>query len=264
MQKPTHLGPRVRTFRGFAQSGTRARVFTWAAGTPPMPLAEAQALRRLIDGDGHSWAFEANGYDGLVSSKGLTGTVVGTIGVGHGSSTPRFGAGGLVLAAGASVTWATATTGSYVAGAWLKGPFSEGVWQHVVVAPGADRTWLNGEEWLAYGDLEADTFIGLGMGLRAAGALTVSNHPGATGPLDCDDLVLLPYDVPPAWVQQWAAASAPFGPLPYHRAAGTGIPGPFQVLGQALDAQPVEYDEEGARVQGQYLDFELWQQPEDT
>ncbi|MBN9687118.1 MULTISPECIES: hypothetical protein [unclassified Corallococcus] len=261
-QKPTLRGPRVRTFSGWAQSGTRSRDFIWSGGTPPMPMADAQALRRLIDGDGHSWSFEANGDTGLVSSKGLAATVVGTVGVGPGSSTPHFGTGGLVLAAGASVTWATATTGNYVAGAWLKGAFSAGVWQHVVVAPWADRTWLNGEEWLAYGDLEADTLIGLGVGLRAPGAFTISNHPGASGPLDCDDLVLLPYGVPESWVPQWAAAATPFGPLPYHRADGTGIPGPFQVLGQAGDAQAVEYDEGGARVQGQYMDFELWQQPE--
>ncbi|AFE05564.1 hypothetical protein COCOR_04013 [Corallococcus coralloides DSM 2259] len=267
-QKPTLLGPRVRTFSGWAQSGTRSRVFTWAGGTPPMSMAEAQALRRLIDGDGHSWSFEANADAGLVSSKGLTGTAVGTIGVGPGSSTPRYGTGGLALAAGASVTWATATTGRYFVGAWMRGAFSAGAWAHVVVDANGNQTWLNGEEWMAADELIAETGIGLGVGLVTPSALSVSNRTAETGTpsiLDIDDLVLLPYEVPRAWIPQWyawGAAGQPFGALPYHTADGAGIPGPFRVLGQALDAQAMEYDEDGARVQGQYMDFELLQQPE--
>ncbi|RKH64125.1 hypothetical protein [Corallococcus aberystwythensis] len=267
-QKPTLRGPRVRSFSGWAQSGTRSRDFTWSGGTPPMPMAEAQALRRLIDGDGHSWDFEANGTDGLVSSKGLTGAVVGSVGVGPGSSTPRFGTGGLVLAAGASVTWATATTGRYFVGAWMRGAFSAGAWAHVIVDANGDQSWLNGEEWMAAGDLIATTGIGLGVGLVTPSALSVSNRTADTGTpsvLNIDDLVLLPYEVPRAWIPQWyvwGAAGQPFGVLPYHTAAGAGLPAPCQVLGQALDAQAVEYEEGGSRVQGQYMDFELWQQPE--
>ncbi|RKH09331.1 hypothetical protein D7X74_29845 [Corallococcus sp. CA047B] len=271
MQKPTLLGPRMRTFSGWAMSGTRARVHTWSGGTPPMPLAEAQALRRLIDGEGHSWAFEANSGVGLYSSKGVPGTVVGTIGVGPGSSTPRFGAGGLVLASGASVTWATGTTTTYLVGAWIRGAFSSGAWTHLIVDPNTDMTWKNGEEWLTAGDLVDETGIGLGVGFLTPSALTVANRTAETGTpsvLDVDDLVLLPYAVPRAWIPQWyawGAAGHPFGPLPYHAATGVGVPGPFQVLGQAGDAAAVEYvDDNSARVQGQYLDFELWQQPEGT
>ncbi|RKH11988.1 hypothetical protein D7X74_24520 [Corallococcus sp. CA047B] len=270
MQKPTLLGPRMRTFSGWAMSGTRARVFAWSGGTPPMALSEAQALRRLVDGEGHSWAFDTNGAAGLVSSKGAPGTVTGSVGVGPGSSTPRFGAGGLVLASGASVTWATGTTTTYLVGAWIRGAFSSGAWVHLIVDPGTDMTWMNGEEWYPAGDLIGETGIALGVGLLTPNALSIANRTAEMGTpsvLDVDDLVLLPYAVPRAWIPQWYAWGAtghPFGPLPYHTATGDGVPGPFQVLGQAGDAAAVEYDDSGARVQGQYLDFELWQQPEGT
>ncbi|RKG93722.1 hypothetical protein D7V97_39755, partial [Corallococcus sp. CA053C] len=124
---------------------------------------------------------------------------------------------------------------------------------------GPDVLYVNGSELGIVDDMDGE----LGLEVTVAGGTlkVLSTSTDVT----VSDLVYLPYNVPAGWVSQWAAATAPFGPLPYHRAEGSGIPGPFMVLGQAGDAQALEYDDDsGARVQGQYLDFELWQQPEGT
>ncbi|MBN8466162.1 hypothetical protein JYJ95_06540 [Corallococcus exiguus] len=256
VQKPTQLGPRVRTFRGWAQSGTRARVYTWAAGTPPIPMADAQALRRLLDGDGHSWDFRSAPTNAFTSSKGAMAGLNGEPQAGT-SIAGRWGYGAMRLAPGEQVEWSVGTRLNSTVGFWVRTEHVGPDWTHVVARIQPDVLYVNGSAVGIVDDMEGAVglFIRLSegqFGVSADATVTVS------------DLVYLPYTVPESWVPQWAAASAPFGPLPYHRAAGIGIPGPFQVLGQALDAQPVEYDEDGARVQGQYLDFELWQQPEDT
>ncbi|NNB94325.1 hypothetical protein HI113_10450 [Corallococcus exiguus] len=255
IQKPTLLGPRVRTFRGFAQSGTRARVFTWSGGTPPVPMAEAQALRRLLDGDGHSWDFRSAPTNAFASSKGAMANLNGAPQAGT-AITGRWAYGAMRMAPGEQAEWSIGTRLDSTVGFWVRAGDS-GPWTHVVARFQPDVLYVDGSAVGIADDMEG----AVGLFIRLSeGQLGVSADVTVT----VSDLVYLPYTVPTAWVPQWAAATAPFGPLPYHRASGTGIPGPFQVLGQALDAQPMEYDEDGARVQGQYLDFELWQQPEDT
>ncbi|NRD61707.1 hypothetical protein HRD49_08060 [Corallococcus exiguus] len=254
VQKPTLLGPRVRTFRGFAQSGTRSRVYTWSGGTPPMPMVEAQALRRLLDGDGHSWDFAQNAF---TSSKGVMANLNGEPQAGT-SVAGRWGQGAMRLAVGEEVEWSVAARLDCTVGFWLRSVHVGPEWTHVLARFGPNVLYVNGSELGITDDMDGE----LGLVVMPLEGVLLVRATSAT--VTMSDLVYLPYTVPTAWVPQWAAATAPFGPLPYHRASGTGIPGPFQVLGQALDAQPMEYDEDDARVQGQYLDFELWQQPEDT
>ncbi|MFP2897573.1 hypothetical protein [Corallococcus sp. 4LFB] len=255
-QKPTHLGPRVRTFSGWAMSGTRSRVFTWSAGTPPMPMAEAQALRRLIDGDGHSWDFAAATANAFTSSKGAV--LANSNGVPQAGTAiaGRWGYGALFLNPGEEVEWSVGTRPECTVGFWVRAGVT-GPWSHVVARFQSDVLYVNGSAAGIVDDMEGE--LGLSVSV-ADGGLRVL----AAADVTVSDLVYLPYNVPAAWVPQWAAATAPFGPLPYHTADGTGLPAACRVLGQALDAQPVEYDEDGGRVQGQYMDFELWQQPEDT
>ncbi|MBZ4371487.1 hypothetical protein [Corallococcus sp. AS-1-6] len=252
-QKPTLRGPRVRTFSGWAQSGTRSREFVWSGGTPPVPLVEAQALRRLIDGDGHSWDFASATSNAFTSSKGATANLTGAPQAGT-AFTGRWGFGAMQMAPGDQAEWSVGARLESTVGFWFRADGS-GSWTHVVARFQPDVLYVNGSELGIVDDMEGETglFVSLTegvLGVNAVANVTVS------------DLVYLPYTVPESWVSQWAAATAPFGPLPYHAADGEGIPGPFRVLGQALDAQAVEYDEGGVRVQGQYMDFELWQQPE--
>lgn len=257
MQKPTLLGPRVRTFRGFAQSGTRARVFTWSAGTPPLPMAEAQALRRLLDGDGHSWDFASTPTNAFVSSKGLVASLNGEPQAG--TSIPgRWGQGAMRLTVGEEAEWSVGARLDSTVGFWLRTDWVGPDWTHVVACFKPDVLYVNGSELGIVDDTDGE----LGLQVLVSEGTLLVRATGAT--VTVSDLVYLPYTVPAAWVPQWASATTPFGPLPYHTADGSGLPGPCRVLGQALDAQAVEYDDGGARVQGQYLDFELWQQPEDT
>ncbi|RKG99198.1 hypothetical protein [Corallococcus carmarthensis] len=256
-QKPTLLGPRVRTFRGWAQSGTRARVYTWSAGTPPMPMTDAQALRRLLDGDGHSWTFADATANSFTSSKGAVPSSLNGVPQAGTAIPGRWGNGAMFLNPGEEVTWAIGTRLDCTVGFWLRTDYVGSNWTHVVACFKADALYVNGSELGIVDDMEGE--LGLVVSV-SEGVLSVL----AAADVAVSDLVYLPYTVPPAWVPQWAAATAPFGPLPYHTADGYGLPAPCRVLGQAGDAQAVEYDEDGARVQGQYLDFELWQQPEDT
>ncbi|RKH03646.1 hypothetical protein [Corallococcus carmarthensis] len=254
-QKPTLLGPRVRTFRGWAQSGARARVYTWSAGTPLMPMTEAQALRRLIDGDGHSWDFAAATVNAFTSSKGLVASSLNGVPQAGTAIAGRWGYGAMFLNPGEEVAWVVGARPDCTVGFWVRAGVS-GPWSHVVARFQPDVLHINGSELGIVDDMEGEVGLFVSIG---EGVLTVS----AAADVAVSDLIYLPYTVPAAWVPQWATATAPFGPLPYHTAAGTGLPGPCRVLGQAGDAQAVEYDEDGARVQGQYMDFELMQQPED-
>ncbi|RKH09746.1 hypothetical protein D7V97_15655 [Corallococcus sp. CA053C] len=257
-QKPTLLGPRVRTFSGWAMSGTRARVYAWAGGTPPLPMAEAQAFRRLLDGDGHSWAFAHATVNAFTSSKGATPSLLTGVPQAGTGITGRWGLGALFLNPAEAVSWAIGARADGTVGLWARSSVTGNAWTHVVARLGPDVLYVNGSELGIVDDMDGE----LGLEVTVAGGTlkVLSTRTDVT----VSDLVYLPYTVPDGWVSQWAAATAPFGPLPYHRADGTGLAEACRVLGQAGDASAVEYDQDGARVQGQYLDFELWQQPEGT
>lgn len=257
-QKPTLLGPRVRTFSGWAMSGTRARINTWSAGTPPLPMAEAQSLRRLIDGEGHSWAFASAPVNAFGSSKGAVPSLLTGVPQAGTDISGRWGQGAMYLNPNEEVTWALGTRANATVGCWVRGPYIGPDWKHVALLFGPDELYTNGSELGIVDDLDSE--VGLVISV-SGGALKVR---ATADDIAVSDLVYLPYTMPRAWVPQWAAATAPFGPLPYHRADGTGIPEACRMLGTAGDAAAVEYDEDGARVQGQYLDFELWQLPEGT
>ncbi|GEL75213.1 hypothetical protein [Myxococcus virescens] len=99
----------------------------------------------------------------------------------------------------------------------------------------------------------------------SAGSLTMSHVGGAAAGFDnptnagiyVDDVVALPYSAPTAWLAPWRAAGAAFGPLPYQRAAGTSLPAPGLVLGDAGAGQVQEWLEGGQLVTGQSFDFTL-------
>ncbi|GHG79629.1 hypothetical protein [Comamonas sp. JC664] len=101
------------------------------------------------------------------------------------------------------------------------------------------------------------------------GSLTLQHVGGVTNGLTnpsndawlVDDLVVLPYLAPDAWLTPWRDAGAPFGPLPYHRATGTGLHRPCIVLGDAGQGEGMEWWEGPVRVAGESLNFTLMESP---
>ncbi|RJS19556.1 hypothetical protein DRW03_21225 [Corallococcus sp. H22C18031201] len=270
-QRPTYLGGKQRTFSGWAQSGVRSVVDTWSGGTPPLPVEEAQALRVLIEGQGHAWNFDAAGFDGLTSSKGLTATSYTTGGISVGSTTPgKFGAGLQLLPHSplSEVRWNVGVPlhRNNVIAVWMRRPsILDGGWHHYLVDPEGDRSWLDGVPSFAAGDLAAE--IGVVIEGYSDGGIRLGSN-GGDGPADIinfDDLVVLPLpSVPDSWPRQmceWGLHGNRFGRLPFHYMAGALVPGVAEVLGSVTEAASVEWSERGERVQGQRLEFELLQQP---
>ncbi|AEI65555.1 hypothetical protein [Corallococcus macrosporus] len=81
------------------------------------------------------------------------------------------------------------------------------------------------------------------------------------GSIYVSDLVALPYLAPDAWLAPWRDAGAPFGPLPYHRATGTGLHRPALVLGDAGQGEALEWWDGPLRVQGEDFTFTLQEAP---
>ncbi|WAM28506.1 hypothetical protein [Myxococcus sp. NMCA1] len=101
------------------------------------------------------------------------------------------------------------------------------------------------------------------------GSLTVRHRTGVAGGfpnpsndlLLISDLVALPYRAPDAWFAPWRDSGAPFGPLPYHRASGSGLHRPTLVQGDAGQGEAMEWWEGAQRVQGEDFAFTLQEAP---
>ncbi|WP_426750170.1 hypothetical protein [Myxococcus sp. Y35] len=415
---PVLLGEKVRTFNGFPRSSARRKLYAYEAGTGPLPLAEAAALRALIDGEGDSWDFAGN----MLSSRGLWPSTVGAPWVLPDSG--RYEAYGLWLNAGDTVSWATQLGEAWTVGYWARvadgtgtnwrhyvqradgtlyvdavvpnpeghtWTFEEGLtsaqglaasgttgtvaagvtsgrfgrcasisaggtvrwptglgiqwtvaywarlstdagWTHYIHRPGVnisrnggvnnappnggalysatgDYTQLPGgavtllcssgsgggignpnnapllvddlvvlpytvpNSWVAPWYAATAPFrlpgtVGLAE-VDEAGALTVRHRAGVSGgflnptndPVVVSDLVALPYTVPAAWLVPWRDAGAPFGPLPYHRATGTGLHRAVVVMGDAGQGEALEWWDGPLRVQGEDFTFTLQEAP---
>ncbi|AEI66938.1 hypothetical protein [Corallococcus macrosporus] len=81
------------------------------------------------------------------------------------------------------------------------------------------------------------------------------------GSIYVSDLVALPYLAPDAWMAPWRDAGAPFGPLPYHRATGTGLPRPVRVLGDAGSGESLEWWDGPQRIAGEDFSYSLMESP---
>lgn len=80
---PVEVGGRGRAFGGAARSSIRAIKRTWDFTTPRMLIADAAALRGLINGEGDSWSFETDEY----SAKGrapVAGAYINRLAVSNG------------------------------------------------------------------------------------------------------------------------------------------------------------------------------------
>lgn len=255
--EPTLLGQKTRAFSGFPMSSVR-RTLMMLTGTHGMlKLAEAFAMRSLINGDGHSWTFDSS----TASATGLLPTsTTGTVSVVAGSNV--YGTGRLQLSPGAVVTWPlTALGDTSTIGMWVRAPaLNSNAWTHLVHFPEGDGfVYLNGV--LAYPEAGALRDV-TGISLPGeAEALSIGYAAGFAGTMSVDDLVYLPYRVPVEWLLPWRNAGAAFGPLPYHRATGTGLHKPIRVLGNAKGGTAMEWFSGGTFVQGESFDFELLEAP---
>ncbi|NVJ05219.1 hypothetical protein HUW63_08210 [Myxococcus sp. AM001] len=416
---PVLLGEKVRTFNGFPRSSARRKLMSYEGGTGPLALAEASALRALIDGEGDSWSFEVD----TTSSRGLWPSTTGTLG--RLAVPSRYGDAGLYLPSAASITWPTQLGAEWTVGFWVRPYIEGGVWRHyvqrsdgslyvdaVAPAPAEGNTWSFeadlvsaqgmapsnvtgtvvaavdgpgrwglcaaldpnstlsyptqlGTQWtVAYwakltttsswthyihragvnisrnggvnnsppnggalysstndwtqlpgGDVTLRCVAGFGGGISnpdnvpllvddlvvlpytapdswvaswyaatapfhlpgtgtpasvsETGALTLRKVGGSASgfdnptnaPLLVDDLVALPYLAPAAWLAPWRDAGAPFGPLPYHRATGSGLHRPALVQGDAGQGEAMEWWEGAQRVQGEDFTFTLQEAP---
>ena len=95
-----------RSLDGTGRRTSRAQKRMWSVATPPLDLADADALEGLVLGKGHHWPFDSHFY----SSKGLgpdsgysAGTVIGTT-----TPSPAVGAGYLEVPSAGSIAFVDA------------------------------------------------------------------------------------------------------------------------------------------------------------
>jgi len=181
----------------------------WSGTTKLLPQSEADAIRQLIKGEGHHFGFEDTEY----SDKGLGLEATPTF-----SSTAKYGTksatSGSDLEAdfGARYgTYWTVLAWKYVASTWVH------------IARRSDGTlWDDGE---TAGATEAAD-----ISMSASGFLTL-----AAG--QYDDLVVVPYEMPDAWVEAIAADTQAFSALPRLLLAGDCV-GDEEIL--VLGTEPAQ------------------------
>ncbi|GHG91359.1 hypothetical protein [Comamonas sp. JC664] len=253
---PTLLGESRRAFSGWLRSSERREVYSYAGNTGPLTQEDARAYRGLLKGEGDVWSFDAD----LRSSAFLAPSATsGTLEAGVPGG--RYG-GCLRMAVNASLTLPTALGTKWTVAYWwrLEGG---GDWRHYVHRAGhfiSDNGQLNVRtpNSGALAVATASQLPGGAVQLRNLGGFSggISNPSNAA--LLVDDLVVLPWVAPAAWVAPWFAAGQPFGaPYPYHVASGDALYEPRTVLGRVGQGRAVEWWEGTSRVLGQEFDFEL-------
>ena len=246
---PTLQGTKGRAFSGFPYSTVRRTLMTLTGNTPPMTLAEAGALRALVNGDGHTWSFDS----GLASSLGLLpsnnpGPATVTAGGKYGNCLSASDVGG------EHIEWLLPNTSRRTAMVWR---YEGATWHHYVlrftgVLP--DAGWKDGVRLsLLEAQDQTDWFHWNTLVVYLITRLSAVDR--------FDDLVALPYAIPSDWPAAVFAAGAAFGELPYHRATGSGLYQPMVVLGHAGDGDAIEFFKDGTHVQGESFSVELMEVP---
>ncbi|NTX65933.1 hypothetical protein HUA74_35265 [Myxococcus sp. CA051A] len=253
---PTLLGEHRRTFSGWLRTSERREVLSYAGNTGPLSQEDARAYRGLVKGEGEVWNFEAGmRSNSFLLPSATMGTV--TAGVAGG----RYGA-CLRMAANSSVTFLPDMEAKWTVAYWWKLE-GQATWTHFIhrsghfissgglvdnTTPNSGALVMDGAGALVGGAVSLQILAGFGGG--------ISNPTNAA--LLVDDLVILPWVAPSAWVAPWYAAGQPFGaPYPYHVASGSALYEPRVVLGKVGQGRAVEWWQRGARVLGQEFDYEL-------
>ncbi len=202
------LGLERMLFDGTWNKTIRATKRVWSGfETEPMSRDDAYAWLRFLDGDGHSWSFNAVS-DFKYSSKGLpiqTGSPTRITA----APAPKFGAGALQIAAGAEATWATGLTGQWTLMVWKH---DGAAWHHYIVRSDASK-WVDGvSSGAANAFLTVDGDGDAHLGDTGAGA---NQH--------FDDFVALPFMVTSTMAAAFGTATVAFSSLPKLTATGDFI-----------------------------------------
>lgn len=250
--EPVRLGGVARGFSGQPRSTVRAtkRDHHFVGDAQGMPVATAELLRALVEGEGHSWSFDDNSSPEalLASSRGLLPSSTGAV-----SDVPGKYGGAVEFDDGEPATrWelaldSTDCTIMY----WVN---EGGTWVHYLLlysgAVSPSAVWRDAVR------TDADPEY---LYFESADGTMVAD-PSVMGTFQLDDLVVLPYVVPDAWVSAFHTwrSTAQWNPLPYVAAAGAAFPrGTVKVLGQMGTAHRVPLWEGGSFTMGEQLDFTL-------
>ncbi|HYH96173.1 hypothetical protein [Hyalangium sp.] len=246
--QPVRLGEVVRSLNGAPRTTARARKrdYRFTTDQGGLLLEDAELLRALIEGEGHSWNFEEQS---LNSSRALLPIASADYEIApdegkHGAYGLRvFSLTGFVqwdLTPDASWDWTEWTLMAWLA---LSEPAN---YSHYIITSGG-TCWKDGVIATAPAELV----------LAASGILTV----GSGDEILVDDLVALPYVVPAEWVPYLEdfCADEEWPGLPLVRATGPGVQAPgLTTVGQAGAARRVPMrEEDGNFTTGEVFDFTL-------
>lgn len=221
-----------------SSSGGRAR--TWTATTTPQTAAVGEALRSLIEGEGHAWEFTESLYSfGGLGPSSYSGCSANASGGKHD--------GRLAITSGNRFE-VTFTSRMRRRGGW--DPTATGwtvlVWKQLSVGDGGDGTTYH--HHIATGDVAVvrgaaanpagvaqyldgvagNASMGNWLSVSAAGLIAVHayDNAGSAGGYNFSDLVVLPFAMPAAWAPQFFARlnAQRFARLPRIEVSGDAIP----------------------------------------
>jgi hypothetical protein len=246
--EPVRLGEVARSLNGLPRSSVRVQKkdYRFTTDVTGMARGEAEALRYLIEGEGHHWSFDVEGLsEGSTSSRGLVAAEL----IGSATTGDESGVHGNALVITGVLKWNMGHTG-----AWSAMYFQDegGSWAHYVVRrpslTGTPEVWRNDDKT----DVDPGTVT-----MNTSGQLLVTDNAGGV----VDDLVWLPYVVPDEWpALLWEDRMLrPWQALPFVYATGDGVPAAGMVaMGQAGTVRRVHMrDGEGGFTFGDVFDFTL-------
>ncbi|WNG49206.1 hypothetical protein F0U60_37630 [Archangium minus] len=188
--EPVWLGEVVRSINGLPRSTQRIqtkRNFRFTTG--PLSAGEADALRALIDGEGHVLTFDdgSSSTSHLYTSREVAPSFV-SAGVARSTTVRKKGLAGLTVPANQLVNWdlgfGVYEPGTFIG--WVRE--GAGLWRHVINT--VERLYIDGvpsaDEWL--------------FGYIAGGGLLLGDIDGQGVATAFDDVVALPFEVPESWV----------------------------------------------------------------
>ncbi|HYH97499.1 hypothetical protein [Hyalangium sp.] len=248
--QPVRLGEVVRSFNGAPRTTARVRKrdYRFTTDQGGLLLEEAELLRALIEGEGHSWSFETAE---LYSSRKLLPSSVSVTDIRSGDVAGKHEL-GLFAEDGSVVEWPLAyDTAAWTLLFWRK---VSSAWVHYVIRRSPSSASL--EVWEDAVQTDADPDI---LGIDVDGDLYLTCNAGDE---TIDDLVALPYAVPDEWVPLLLVdrAARAWAPLPYVNASGPGVvPSTgLTCIGESFAARRVPMrEEDGTFTAGEVFDFQL-------
>jgi hypothetical protein len=251
--EPVTLGEVVRSANGWPRRTGTVRKRNYRFSTSLLTLEEAEALRCLVEGDGEVVSFDddssATSY--LYTSRYAPPLV--SSGVSRSTDFPKHGTGNLRVAAGGTVQWSVPGTGAitvlYFGRSVAPTP---GAWNHLAWNSSSGR-WVEGVNYPSDG-------YPVGLSVDDDAPSVGFECPEGFTTFDVDDVVILPFAAPSAWMVAFHAFHAgPSGQawpaLPLVRAAGARIPGVgLDCVGEAGPGRTVSL----LSTSGESFDFTLY------